>query len=73
MRNGYTVLDLLSDIGGIIRSIMTGAAIFLYVWTYKSLDYYMVSKLYGVVNVRNPDKIDKLDSTTVRNIKECIR
>ena len=45
-RNGYTVLDFFSDIGGIQSILISAAAIMVYVWTYNSLDDYMVTKLY---------------------------
>lgn len=48
-RNGYTVLDFFSDIGGIQSILISAAAIMVYVWTYNSLDDYMVTKLYKVI------------------------
>ena len=48
-RDGYTFLDYLSDIGGIQSILISAAAIMVYVWTYNSLDDYMVTKLYKVI------------------------
>lgn len=48
-RNGYTVLDFFSDIGGIQSIMISAAAIMVYAWTYNSLDDYMVTKLYRVI------------------------
>lgn len=45
-RNGYNVLDLLSDVGGIESIIISGIGIFLSVFNYKHFDSYMVSQLY---------------------------
>ena len=47
-RNGYTVLDFFSDIGGIQSILITGSAFVVYAWTFNSLDDYMVTKLYRV-------------------------
>ena len=42
------MLDLFSDVGGILGIFMNGASIFLFAWTYNSFDNYMVTKLYRV-------------------------
>ena len=45
-RNGYTVLDILSDVGGIESILISGVTLFLSVWNYRHFDSYMVSQLY---------------------------
>ena len=49
-RAGYTVLDLISDIGGILGILMSAAGTFLFAWGYNSFDNYMVTKLYRVAD-----------------------
>ena len=50
LRSGYTVLDVLSDIGGIQGIVMSGVGMFLSVWNYSNFDNYMASKLYKIKN-----------------------
>ena len=59
-RQGYTVLDFFSDIGGMQSILMSGAAFFIYAWTYNNLDDYMVTKLYRVAqkNDANQPAVD---------------
>ena len=45
-REGYTVLDRLSDVGGIEAILIMAISIFLSFWNYKYFDSYMVSHLY---------------------------
>ena len=45
-RDGYTVIDMLSDIGGMEAIIISGITIFLSFWNYKNFDSYMASNLY---------------------------
>lgn len=46
VREVYTILDLLSDIGGLQGSLVTVIGFFLSVWNYKSVESYMVSRLF---------------------------
>ena len=45
-RSGYTILDLLSDVGGISGLLFSGAALLLSILNHNYFDNYMVSKLY---------------------------
>ena len=45
-RNSYTVLDILSDVGGIESIFVTGISLVLSILNYKYFDSYMVSHLY---------------------------
>ena len=45
-RDGYTILDWLSDIGGIQGIFISGLAIFIGYWNYNYLENYMAIKLY---------------------------
>ena len=47
-RNGYTIVDLFSDIGGIQSFLSSIIGIFLSFWNHNYLDNYLVSKLFNV-------------------------
>lgn len=42
----YTLLDLISDIGGIQSLLFSAFAFLVSVWNYNMFDNYMVSRLY---------------------------
>ena len=45
-RDGYTLLDWFSDIGGIQGILISCIAIFLSVWNHNALDNFLASQLY---------------------------
>ena len=45
-RNGYTVLDMLSDVGGVESIFVTALAFFLSIWNHDNFDNIMVSHLF---------------------------
>ena len=45
-RNGYSILDLLSDIGGLQRALFSGVTIFLSIVNQNQLNDYLASKLF---------------------------
>lgn len=45
-RDGYTVLDWISDIGGIQSILMGAVAIIVGYWNYNNFDNFLVSALY---------------------------
>ena len=47
-REAYSLLDLLSDIGGMQGIIVQQALLFLTFWNYNNFDNYLVTKLYKV-------------------------
>ena len=47
-RAGYTVLDWISDIGGMQGVLISFFAIFIAFWNYNMLDNYLVTRLYKV-------------------------
>ena len=47
-RFGYTVLDLFSDIGGLLSLLYGAVQIILVTVTFDTVDNYMVSKLYKI-------------------------
>ena len=47
-RNGYTVLDLLSDVGGILEISTIVITYFLAFWNYNYFENYLVTRLYKI-------------------------
>ena len=45
-RTGYTILDVLSDIGGILSVLISGAAIPLSLWNHNNFDYALVTRFF---------------------------
>ena len=45
-RNGYTVLDLMSDVGGILGILSTGITYFLAFWNYNYFENYLITRLF---------------------------
>ena len=47
-RDSYTVVDMLSDIGGIETILISGISVFLSIWNYKHFDFHLASQLYKI-------------------------
>ena len=47
-RDGYTILDFISDVGGIQSLLFSGVAIFVGIWNYHYNENLLVSKLYRI-------------------------
>ena len=47
-RDGYTLLDWFSDIGGIQGILISLIGLFLGVWNYNNLDNFLASQLYQI-------------------------
>ena len=47
-RQGYTVLDYISDIGGMQSMLISFMAWFIAVWNFNMFDNHMVSRLFQV-------------------------
>ena len=62
-RNSYTLLDILSDVGGIESIFVTCISLILSILNYKYFDSYMVSHLYQL-----PDK-EQFTPTKTSNVK----
>lgn len=54
-RNGYTILDVFSDVGGIQGLFISFAAAFLGVANFQNFDNYLASRLFKVVK-KEPDQ-----------------
>ena len=54
-RDGYTFIDVLSDIGGMEAIFISGITIFLSIWSYKHFDSYMASHMYKMSGGAGPE------------------
>ena len=45
-RHGYTILDLLSDVGGLQSVLISGISALLSILNYNNLNSYLISKLF---------------------------
>ena len=45
-RDGYTILDFLSDIGGILGLLVSGMTYALVLWNYNYFENFMVTRLF---------------------------
>ena len=52
VREGYTIFDFLSDIGGMQGILISFAAIFLGVWNYHFMDNFLVTRLYRLGQIK---------------------
>ena len=57
-RDGYTSLDILSDIGGLQGILNAGFSVILILFNYKYLDSYLATKLYKTTMESNNDGLD---------------
>ena len=48
-RESYSILDLISDIGGVQALLISAIAYFLNIWNFNALENYLVSRLYKIV------------------------
>ena len=58
-RDGYTILDWISDIGGIQGILISALAIIIGYWNYNFFDNFMVSNLYRIQRSSKPDRHGK--------------
>ena len=47
-RQGYTILDVLSDVGGLQGLLLSICMALLVVWNYNNFDNYLASRLYKI-------------------------
>ena len=45
-RDGYTILDFISDIGGMQGMLISAAALILTIWNHNHLENFLVTRLY---------------------------
>ena len=58
-RSGYTILDLLSDIGGIEAILFSFFAVIISVFNYKNFANTLASKFYKIKVAKKADLISK--------------
>ena len=50
-RDGYTILDFLSDIGGILGLLISGITYILVSWNYNYFENFLVTRLFKLQRV----------------------
>ena len=76
-RNGYTIVDIMSDVGGLQGILISAFSILLLSFNYKHLDSYLATKLYKTTaevgsNEGGLDgKVHLKAATQTESIKEC--
>ena len=68
-RDGYTVLDILSDVGGLQSVLISAFAILLSIWNHNYLNSYLVSKLYKAAQADDTKEEITLDVVHTGNLK----
>ena len=79
-RDGYTILDWISDIGGIQGILISGAALIVGFWNYHWLENYLVSRLYRIekqdarqkVYSSTKDRTEKVQISKLCGLRDCI-
>ena len=72
-REGYTILDLISDIGGIQGIMLSFLAYVLSIFNYNLLENYMVSKLFTSESdgqEKTQEKLDRMKGQRCQSLKE---
>lgn len=75
-RQGYTILDLLSDIGRAQSILVSAISFWIGAWNYRMVDNYIADKLFRVVEHKNmiPVKLAKTSCyyNFIEYIKDCL-
>ena len=71
-RNGYTLLDLLSDTGGVQSILLSGFAVLISLLNYKHFDTYIASQLFKLrkPGAKNSGVMEFFHPTKYGNLKE---
>ena len=70
-REGYTLLDLLSDVGGLQGILISAFSLLLSIWNHNYLENYIASKVYKVASDGGDQEPANLEIPNRANIKEC--
>ena len=79
-REAYSLLDLLSDIGGMQGIIVQQAFLFLTFWNYNNFDNYLVTRLYKIKKPAEARRASKsyeerselLQTRRLANPRDCL-
>ena len=69
IREGYTFMDILSDVGGVEAVLISAISMFLSFWNFKHFDNYMAKHLYKMDLELNSKEF--LNTPYLRNMKHC--
>jgi len=71
-RNGYTIFDLMSDIGGVQGILLSGTAVLIGFFNYNHFDTYMASKLFKLrkPGAKNSFDMELFSPSKTGNLKE---
>ena len=73
-REGYTALDLISDVGGIQGIALSTIGLFLVSWNYNQFDNYLVERLYKLQHTSSDcSDHQNLKPRKHSNLVDCIR
>ena len=56
-RNGYHIIDLLSDVGGLQGLLISVISALLSIWNYQNLENYLAVKLFKFENTGDSDDV----------------
>ena len=68
IREGYTFMDILSDVGGVEAVLISAISMFLSFWNFKHFDNYMAKHLYKMDLESNSKEFN---TPYLRNMKHC--
>ena len=69
-RSGYTVLDVLSDMGGLQGILVSGMSLILSILNHKFLDNYLISKLFQFEEIAL--KVSQTESIKEFCLEKCL-
>ena len=73
-RSGYTILDILADVGGLQGILISGIALLLNICNFNFLDNYLVSKLFKLTNNAKKSETTSIDPSKTNSVKEyCVK
>ena len=71
-RTGYTVLDIMSDVGGLQSVLFSGISLFLAMCSYNAIDNYLVSRLYRLESKQDiSQRVCCLSRCLPKRVKSC--
>ena len=71
-REGYTVMDYISDIGGLQGILISGAAMLLSISNYNNLDNFLVTHLYLLHSSLTDTEPEVMKTSLISNPLDCL-